>query len=147
MGVRSKCSGRGGVHGDVRAKGKGVPLVPFSYGLQIFLCKLRLASKRSRGGEGGRRGDGSTHIVHRRSRMTIALRIPTMPGRSPSRFHRPGRHCLHQARRVVRCSASRMKRVSCILLRTAFEADISCIWLTASNESICLLVWPQQWAC
>ena len=30
-------------------------------------------------------------------------------------FHRPDRHCLHQARSAVRCSASRM--VSCILLR------------------------------
>ena len=44
-----------------------------------------------------------------RSRMTIDPRIPTMPGRSISGFHRPGRHCLHQARSAVRCPASRMK--------------------------------------
>ena len=44
-----------------------------------------------------------------RSRMIIDFRIPTMPGRSTSGFHRPGRHCLHQARSAVRCSASRMK--------------------------------------
>ena len=49
-------------------------------------------------------------FVHGRSRMTIDPRIPTMPGRSTSGFHRPGRHCLHQARSAVRCSASRMKR-------------------------------------
>ena len=44
-----------------------------------------------------------------RSRMTINPRIPTMPGRSTSGFHQPGRHCLHQAQSAVRCSASRMK--------------------------------------
>ena len=31
-----------------------------------------------------------------------------MSGRSTSGFHQPGRHCLHQARSAVRCSASRM---------------------------------------
>ena len=44
-----------------------------------------------------------------RTRMTIDVRIPIMPGRSTSGFHQPGRHCLHQARSAVRCSASRMK--------------------------------------
>ena len=47
--------------------------------------------------------------MHGRSRTTISPRIPTMPGRSTSGFHQPGRHCLHQARSAVRCSASRMK--------------------------------------
>ena len=56
-------------------------------------------------GEGG----GGTQFVHGRSRMTIGPRILTMPGRSTSGFHKPGRHCLHQARSAVRCSASRMK--------------------------------------
>ena len=46
--------------------------------------------------------------MHGRSRMTIDPRIP-MPGRSMSGFHRPGRHCLRQARSAVRCLASRMK--------------------------------------
>ena len=32
-----------------------------------------------------------------------------MLGRSISGFHQPGRHCLHQARSAVRCSASRTK--------------------------------------
>ena len=41
--------------------------------------------------------------------MTIDPRIPTMPGRSTSGFHQPGRHCLHQARSALRYSASRMK--------------------------------------
>ena len=44
-----------------------------------------------------------------RSRMTMNPRIPTMPGRSTSGFHRPARRCLDQARSAVRCSASGMK--------------------------------------
>ena len=55
------------------------------------------------------RGGSRTQFVHGRSRMTIAPRILTIPGRSTSGFHQPGRHCLHQARSAVRCSASRMK--------------------------------------
>ena len=47
--------------------------------------------------------------MHGRSRVTIDPRTPTMPGRSTPGFHQPGRHCLHQARSAVRCSASRMK--------------------------------------
>ena len=58
------------------------------------------------GGSGVREG---TQFVHGRSRMTMDPRIPSMPGRSMSVFHQPGRHCLHQARGAVRCSASRMK--------------------------------------
>ena len=54
-------------------------------------------------------GGRCTQLVHSRSRMTIDPPIPTMPGRSTSGFHQPGRHCLHQARGAVRCSASRMK--------------------------------------
>ena len=57
---------------------------------------------------GGQRG-GCTQFAHGRSRMTIDPRILTMPGRSTSGFHQPGRHCLHQARSAVRCSASPMK--------------------------------------
>ena len=49
-----------------------------------------------------------THVMHGRSRMTVDPRIPTIPGRSTSGFHRPGRHCLHQTRSAVRCWASRM---------------------------------------
>ena len=42
--------------------------------------------------------------------MTLDPRIPTMPGRSTSGFHQPGRHCLHQARESpVRCSAGRVE--------------------------------------
>ena len=47
--------------------------------------------------------------MHGSSRMTIDPRIPTMPGRSTSGIHRPGRHCLHQARSAFRCWASRVK--------------------------------------
>ena len=52
---------------------------------------------------------GGTHDMHGRSRMTIDRRIPTRPGWSMSGFHRPGRHCLHQARSAVGCSAGCMK--------------------------------------
>ena len=51
---------------------------------------------RARGGcahfmHGRSRGRGGcTQFVHGRSRMTIDPRIPTMPGRSTSGFHRPG---------------------------------------------------------
>ena len=83
--------------------------------------------------EGGRLrslpgGGGCTQFVHGRSRMTIDPRIPTMPGRSMSGFHQPGRHWLHQARSAVRCSASRMK-VNCILPRTARKTDFGTLCL------------------
>ena len=41
-------------------------------------------------------GEGGTQFVHGRSRMAIDPRIPTLPERSTSGFHQPGRHCLHQ---------------------------------------------------
>ena len=47
--------------------------------------------------------------MHSRSLKTIDTRIPTMPRRSTSGFHRPGRYCVHQAQSGVRFSASRMK--------------------------------------
>ena len=47
--------------------------------------------------------------MYGRSRMTIHPRITTMPGLQTSGSHRTGRHCLHQARSAVRCSASRKK--------------------------------------
>ena len=52
---------------------------------------------------------GVLDLMHGRSRMTIDPRIPTMPGRSMSGFHRPGRHYLHQVRSAMRRPASRMK--------------------------------------
>ena len=59
----------------------------------------------------GNRGRGGRvySVVHGRSRMTIDPRIPTIPGRSTLGYHQPGRHCLHQARSAVKCSASRME--------------------------------------
>ena len=56
-------------------------------------CLLRphtLVSLQYRDGE--QRWGGHTHVMHGRSRMTIDPRIPTMPGRSTSGFHRPDRH-------------------------------------------------------
>ena len=52
---------------------------------------------------------GCTQFAHGRSRMTVDPHIPTIPGRSTSGFHRPGRHSLHQAQSAVRCSASGMR--------------------------------------
>ena len=52
---------------------------------------------------------GCARFVHGRCRMAIDPRIPTMPGRSTSGFHRLGRHCLHQTRSAVRRLTSRMK--------------------------------------
>ena len=65
--------------------------------------------------------------------------MPTVPGRGTSDVHRPGRHCLHQARSAVSCWESRWKGE--LALRTTFEAD-SRIWMTASNEIISFRVWP-----
>ena len=41
------------------------------------------------GGVGSARGGGALDIIHGRSRMPIDPRIPTMPGRNTSGFHRP----------------------------------------------------------
>ena len=68
---------------------------------------------------------GVLHIMHGRSRMTINPRIPIMPGRSTSGFHRPRRHCLHQARSPVRCAASRSKGELRLLVWW------TCMWTTA----------------
>ena len=54
-------------------------------------------------------GGGGAQFVDGRSRMKMDPRIPTMPGRSMSGFHQPGRRCSQQTRSTVRCSASRMK--------------------------------------
>ena len=40
-------------------------------------------------------GEGGAQFVHGRSRMTVDLGIPTMPGRSTSSFHQPGEHRVH----------------------------------------------------
>ena len=63
------------------------------------------------GGEGRRRGgwDVLNLCMAVIVCVTIDPRIPTMPGRSKSGFNQPDRHCLHQARSAVRCSAISMK--------------------------------------
>ena len=72
---------------------------------------------------------GGTHVMHGRSRFTIDPCIPVMPERGTSDFHRPGRHCLHQARSTVRSSASRMKGIMgdlhpTTVKKNACEADL-----------------------
>ena len=98
-------------------------------------------------------GGGCTQFMHGRSRMTIDPRIPTMPRWSTSGLHPPGRHCLHQARSAVRCSASRMrselhrsKNRSCDGLRHLVFTFLSID--DSANELFLFLVWPlqrQQW--
>ena len=70
-------------------------------------CSERAERERGRGGILDRRD--ALDLIDGLSRITIDPRIPTLPGRSLSGLHRPGRHCLHQARSAVRCTASRMK--------------------------------------
>ena len=64
---------------------------------------VRCMKKRSKEGWGVLDRRAVLDLMHGRSRMTIDPRTPTsMPGRSMLGFHRPGRHCLHQARSAVR---------------------------------------------
>ena len=56
-----------------------------------------------------------------------------------SGFHRPGRHCSHQAQSAVRCPAS-PRRVNCILLRSTCEANLH--MADSFNELIFFPVWP-----
>ena len=85
------------------------------------------------GGGGGR----GTQFVRGRSRMTINPRIPTMPGRSTSGFHHPGKHCLHQKREAGYGAMRVAWRVNRILPRTARKTDfgtlclLSRLWMTA----------------
>ena len=57
----------------------------------------------------GGAGAGVQSVVRGFSRMIMEIRIPTIPERSTSGFHHPGRHCLHQPRRAMERSAGRMK--------------------------------------
>ena len=88
-------------------------------------------------GRGGGGWRGCTQFVHGRRSMTIDPRIHTMPGRSTSGFQQPGRHCLHQARSVVRFSASRVKGEMHASKNRARKTDfgilrlLSCLWVTA----------------
>ena len=96
---------------------------------------------------------GCTQFVYGRSLMTIKPRIPTLPRRSTSGFHQPGRHCLHQARSTVRCSASRMKgelHSSNNRSQDGLRHRVPTFLLMddSANELLCFLVWPlqrQQW--
>ena len=104
-------------------------------------------------GDGGGMGVCVLNLCMARSRMTIDPRIPTMPGRSTSGCHQLGRHCLHQARSAVRCSASRMegelhpsKNRSQDGLRHVVPTFL--LMDDNANELLCFLVWPlqrQQW--
>ena len=88
-------------------------LVPVMIKLEASRKTAPFHRREEGAGGGGRAGGGvgwvCTQFVHGLVRMTICPRIATIPGRRTSGFHQTGRHCLHQARRAVRCSASRMK--------------------------------------
>ena len=71
--------------------------------------------------------------MHGHSRMTIDPRMPTIPGRTTSGFHRPGRHCEHPVRSAVRCSASRMKG-KLYPTQDHLRGGLACIWTATSNE-------------
>ena len=66
------------------------------------------------GGLEGREGEGCTHVMHGRRRITIDPRISTLPGQSTPGFDRPGIRWLHQGggggvrqrRRLYVCSNS-----------------------------------------
>ena len=68
-------------------------------------------------------------------RQAIDPRIPTIPGRSTSGFHRPGTHYLHQSRSAGSCWASRMKG-ELHPAKNSFCSGLSCIWTTASSGLI-----------
>ena len=81
--------------------------------------------------ERGRDG-GVLGTMHGRSRVTIDLRIPTMPGRSTSGFHRPDRHCLQRARSTVGCRVSFMEG-ELHPAKNYLCGGLPCVWVTASN--------------
>ena len=54
----------------------------------LFLRRFRGGKENIGEGSGG---GGCTNVMHGRSRVTIDPRILTMPGRSMSGFHRPGK--------------------------------------------------------
>ena len=90
-----------------------------------------------------------SQFVHSHIRMNIDPRIPTMPGRSTSGFHQPGRHCLHQATSTVRCLASRMKgelHPAKNLSKDGLRHFVPNFLLmnNSTDELLCFLVWPLQ---
>ena len=82
------------------------------------------------------------NVCSGRSRMTTDPQITidrsfvSMPERSTSVFHRPGRHCLHQAQSAVRCWASRTKGKLHPTKNHLWDG-LSRLWMTASKKSIC----------
>ena len=70
---------------------------------------LSLAETPSTIGPSLREEGECTHVMIGRSRMTIDLRISTMPGVEHIGFHRRDIHCRHQARITVICWAKRTK--------------------------------------
>ena len=124
-----------------RVRGERVAAASFIGGREL-LCKPPLmlfgCCREGKEGEGccaycmfmstGKKTGGCTQFVHGRSRMAVDPRIPTMPRRNTSGFQ-PGRHCLHQARSAVRCSATGGGRaylfVACLSRLTIDHASLS----------------------
>ena len=96
--------------------------------------------------------------MHGCSRMAIESRIPTLPGRSMSGFHRQGRYCLHQARSAVRSTiqgfrknlpAAEVRTVSStyrrVLKSTAERVLCSATRLEVKRIKYNSLRWPNRW--
>ena len=77
---------RGGVWGNVKSTDLG-----YERGKEVIP-----GGRRRRGG-GVLDSRDILDLMHGRSRMTLDPHILAMQGRSLSGFHRPDRHCLHQA--------------------------------------------------
>ena len=97
--------------------------------------QLPLASHPAHRGWGG-------IVMHGRSLMAIDPRITTMPERSTSCFHRPGRHCLHQARSGEVFGVSHEGWAASYSSKNHFWGGPSCRRMTASNQLIFVPVWP-----
>ena len=83
------------------------------------------------------RGQGRTHFVHNLSRMNAHLCIHTMPRRSTSCFHLPGRHRVHQARRWGSGGGgSQRQREMCYRCCDEVEQDISWNHITRSQRGL-----------
>ena len=74
----------------------GEDVIFFRHGRSRMMLELSTPTLKGRGG-GRVQSLSCMAVVCQTVDQTVDPRIPTMPGRSSSGFHRPSRHCLHQA--------------------------------------------------
>ena len=82
-------------------------------------------------------GEGVLLIMHGRSRRTVDPRIPTMPGRSTSGFHRPVA-CSHQARSETRGVGRVARRVRAA---SSDESLLRRIFLHVDDKRLLIIVY------